>query len=1034
MKFLSNKLYFLFFFAFVFTCGTLLSQNIRTISIDSKGASKVFKNRAMVYDSNGMLWYANPQGIVKETGTTNFFFPFEKLNNRGIKIGRVTNLILVNNNELWLLSNSSHIYRFNIDTQKGKWLSLDSIYPTKILGDHDGNVWMNSNSNSVIKFNTNYTSFKNITLPDKISSRNEEYIPFIFMVNGKIIIRGAHHFFYMVNGTAYKLEDLPFISGNKIIQLRPFEVGYLRNSKSSGFYKYNNIMYTITYSKTLDCHFAELPKVLSRDSSNIADLNKVSFTKLIPKDHSIRKNSSLDLLSIKGNILNCFSLQTNTKIPELILEKSIKLSGIGSAIALGADEIAVLSGNAIDVIQLTNDKLFDGFLNKNLNTIVRPLTESIDGTLYVQSRQGLYKKKNNQFYKISDSLNLNTQAYNAHIKTYDMEIDSHSNLWMFGWDQLLKINLKNYSHKYYHFNKLYSQNHFLLFKDADAFKLIIPSEKGLYEFSANTEKLTSKSKINNNIKLTHVDFILKDDAQNFWLSGSHGILKLNTNYEVVQKLVFSALTKKLKNQKVKRLFLTDTKHELWILLDSNDILKVNLLTETVISDEFFKTNYLKIANILQDADDIWVATFNGLYHFNIASPQEKQRYSTLDGLPDNEFNTNSFLKLKNGTLLFGGMNGFIQFKSKDILKGKTFSKLMLVNNCTDQDTIDLITVNEFKLPYKAANICLQFATNLGLFKADKINYYYRILDRTNHWTAFNNNGLLELQALREGKHILEVKASYRGNDSNILSYEIFVNKIFYKQSWFIFLIVGSVLVLLYAFMRHKEFLRLLKYNNQKNIDQLKLKVIQAQMNPHFLYNTINNLQNILIHKKREEIDLYFKEFTNLIRKTLDLSRLKKVSLEKEIAYLNSYLILNQMRLNDELSFTIKVNPNIDPKNMYIPTLLIQPHIENAIIHGLKPKKGLKKLEISFQLTNNKLEIIVFDNGIGRKASLAIQRNSILKTSSLSSNIFKNYLHMNNTINKDSIQIKIIDLTPETHNNFGTKVIISTKFFSSMNIK
>jgi hypothetical protein len=403
-------------------------------------------------------------------------------------------------------------------------------------------------------------------------------------------------------------------------------------------------------------------------------------------------------------------------------------------------------------------------------------------------------------------------------------------------------------------------------------------------------------------------------------------------------------------------------------------------------------------------------------------------------LPDNEFNINSSLKSKDGTLYFGGVTGLIHFKSADVLKERERPIIRLIENgeyLAEEDSIisrkfDLNAFSKLKLPYDHANIRLRFATNSGLFSSNKIQYQYRISNSSERWIYFDNNGLLELQSLRPGKRTLEVKAAFENIESNVLQYEIYVSNIFYKRWWFGLLM--GLLVCSIAYFLHYSTNKSRKENiiNQIKNKELELQALKVQMNPHFLFNTINNLQNVLINKNTETINHYFQEFTKLVNHTLTMSRVNRIKLQEEIAYLNSYLILNNMRLNDELVFSIDVDPTIDTNSIYIPPLLIQPIVENSVIHGLKPKSGQKTIKISIVMEKQVLLVKIIDNGIGRKASAELKQNSVIKMTSLSSNIFKKRMSLSNSLRKDSIHVHFIDYIDKTHDTTGTEVLLKIK--------
>lgn len=140
------------------------------------------------------------------------------------------------------------------------------------------------------------------------------------------------------------------------------------------------------------------------------------------------------------------------------------------------------------------------------------------------------------------------------------------------------------------------------------------------------------------------------------------------------------------------------------------------------------------------------------------------------------------------------------------------------------------------------------------------------------------------------------------------------------------------------------------------------------MNPHFIFNVLNGLQSILILKSEEEVNRYMGHLSNLLRMTLDLSKKESINLGEEIGYLKSYIELQHIRLNNRLDYCIDISIDIETSNIYIPPLLIQPIVENAILHGIVPSKNKGILVISVKKNQNGLRFVVEDNGIGLERS------------------------------------------------------------------
>ena len=159
-------------------------------------------------------------------------------------------------------------------------------------------------------------------------------------------------------------------------------------------------------------------------------------------------------------------------------------------------------------------------------------------------------------------------------------------------------------------------------------------------------------------------------------------------------------------------------------------------------------------------------------------------------------------------------------------------------------------------------------------------------------------------------------------------------------------------------------------NNIQNIEQnykvksLEQKALQAMMNPHFIFNVLNSIQYYLSSENTDKAQVNLTKFAKLIRKNLEINQEKFISIEDEIEYLRLYLALEKLRFDDTFEYKISVDPTISAAEVNIPTMLIQPFIENAIWHGIMPQGGSGLISIEFYKNDKMLYVYVTDNGVG----------------------------------------------------------------------
>ncbi len=188
----------------------------------------------------------------------------------------------------------------------------------------------------------------------------------------------------------------------------------------------------------------------------------------------------------------------------------------------------------------------------------------------------------------------------------------------------------------------------------------------------------------------------------------------------------------------------------------------------------------------------------------------------------------------------------------------------------------------------------------------------------------------------------------------------------------IIILALSFIMFVYFMINKKRVLRKQRLTNlNSRVRELELTAIRAQMNPHFMYNCLNSIQNLVQKGKTKEAHLYLSKFASLIRRTLKYSDKEEITLHEEIELIREYIELEQLRF--KLDFQITIDESIDIHSFFVPPLLLHPLVENAILHGLGLKKGDKKLSIEIKKYDNRICIFIKDNGVGRIASAKISK-------------------------------------------------------------
>ena len=183
------------------------------------------------------------------------------------------------------------------------------------------------------------------------------------------------------------------------------------------------------------------------------------------------------------------------------------------------------------------------------------------------------------------------------------------------------------------------------------------------------------------------------------------------------------------------------------------------------------------------------------------------------------------------------------------------------------------------------------------------------------------------------------------------------------------------------------------------IAQLEDSSKHAQMNPHFIFNALNGMQSILLLQGEQKANQYLGMLSKLLRYTLDNSVQERIALADELNYLKAYIELNKMHMGDSFEYCIDNQIDVDPKECYIPPMLIQPIVENAIVHGLSPKSSGGILLITIKEIANKLHFTIHDNGVGISASKALKKKFKRNYKSYATKILRERIAIFNRLKK-----------------------------------
>ena len=340
---------------------------------------------------------------------------------------------------------------------------------------------------------------------------------------------------------------------------------------------------------------------------------------------------------------------------------------------------------------------------------------------------------------------------------------------------------------------------------------------------------------------------------------------------------------------------------------------------------------------------------------------------------------------------------------------------------------------EYNLKSDENKVHFKFQIN-GFLSEENVQYSYKLSNEKDAgvWNNLDENiNQVTFNNLASGTYEFTLKATSIDDPTNEFSRTInfAIALPIYKEWWFILLVfLSGVLFIWYRFytrlksIKRRQDVALEKARLQKELVSTKLETLRSQMNPHFTFNALNSIQNLILKNDKQEAYNYLTKFSSLIRENLHLSTQNFVVFEQELSLVNRYLELEKLRFKENFRYQIIVGEDVE--EVKIPTMIIQPYVENAIKHGLLHKKeGMKKIKIEFYINEGVLVSKIFDNGIGIKRSKEIQQANGVKRKSFSTKSIQERLLFLRDYYKTDIGVEY----PEVEE--GTMVIIKIPYLS-----
>ena len=567
----------------------------------------------------------------------------------------------------------------------------------------------------------------------------------------------------------------------------------------------------------------------------------------------------------------------------------------------------------------------------------------------------------------------------------------------------------------------------------------VGSGRGVNAFHPDTMEIRSWShdpRDTNSISNNLIWIIYEDRENNLWFGTNNGLNRYDRKLDAFVSYLSDPDDPYSISSNVVFGIYEDSKGNFWVSTMGGGLNHFDPLREVFLhlDEENGLPNDVVYITLEDKNGNLWLTTNWGISKFN-PKTGEFVNYDINDGLQGNEFNGGAWYHADDGEIFFGGMDGFNSFYPEEITMNKQAPRIVItsfkkLNKSVDREFVD---GDSIRLNYDDNFFSIEFSA-LDFTNPSKNKYAFKLENYDEDWNFRDaDRRMAEYTNVSPGTYEFRVIGS---NNDGVWNEEGSTLHIIILPPWWdtlIFrLIFGAVIfALLWSFIYWR--IRMIKRKHEvekrvlaieKELFDVQQKALQLQMNPHFIFNSLNAIQSFVIGNDTDKAIHYLSKFSQLMRLILSNSRETTIPIKDELKAVEHYMDIERLRFDDKFDYSIKVDRDIDDEFMEIPPMVIQPFVENAILHGLvhSPEQGHIALEL--QLQHNFIFCTIEDNGIGRKKAAEIRDSSGIKRESRGMLITKERLEILNKQNKEKVAVKVIDLHDGEGNAKGTRVEIN----------
>ncbi len=404
-----------------------------------------------------------------------------------------------------------------------------------------------------------------------------------------------------------------------------------------------------------------------------------------------------------------------------------------------------------------------------------------------------------------------------------------------------------------------------------------------------------------------------------------------------------------------------------------------------------------ISGLETDPDGkLWMTTLNGIASLD-PSIFAVQHYSKGDGLPATKFTRASLYITQDHEVMASCRSGYLFFNSRDLVPNAILPGLIIDDILVFDKSIMAASIGSrlppLKLTYKENYITIAYSV-INYTEPELNSVMYKMEGLDEQWSKRIGGHEVSYTNIPPGKYTFKMLAA--NNDGlwnpEQATIDIFIRPPYWERTWFYLLLGGMVSGIIFWFyhynltqsVKRNALLterELMKAENERQLSQLEMKALRAQMNPHFIFNCLNSINRFIVVNDNDAASEYLTKFARLIRQVLDNSRGEKVLLLTEVETLKLYIEMEALRFADRFDYHVVMDEGLDPASFIIQPMLIQPYVENAIWHGLMHRKSKGRLDIRFSVKGLVLLVTIEDNGVGRDMAKSIKEKQMIQRQS-----------------------------------------------------